>query len=510
MQKHNLKFIIVSVLALTTYANVNADAIISIDTISNFDKIRSSAFRNFNKIRDDAVRKYEDIRRKANIDFARKLTSKWVPTQLKFLKKPPIQPTPPPVIEDINTLPPPNPNPIIIDTIISLPNPLPQPQPIEPIIEIDEDKKDPELTVNLYGTSFRFRSPNMTGFKLHNLEKSALARNWQWLSDNHTNILIRDCLRERDEKALCDWAYLNLLQKVADELSGNNPNAAALLTGFLFTQSGYKMRFAIDSAKQLFICYNTPGIVYNSQFLTIEGERYIIFAAGRHVNRQFEICDLSFPGEKPLSLEIRQQMNLTYSPAELRKVTAHFHPEVQVEITPNKNLLDFYNSYPDGTITTDPYTKWAIYANTPASPEVNQDLYPKLRKLLSDKSELESVNILLHLAQSFPYGYDEEIWGHDRAFFMDESWYYPLSDCEDHAINFSRMVRDLIGLETALIYYPGHLAAAVSFSDNSTPGDYVTHEGRKYTICDPTIFYANVGRSMKGLSNEGVVIIPLK
>ena len=34
-------------------------------------------------------------------------------------------------------------------------------------------------------------------------------------------------------------------------------------------------------------------------------------------------------------------------------------------------------------------------------------------------------------------------------------------NCEDRAILFTRIVRDLLGLKCILIYYPGHLASAV-------------------------------------------------
>ena len=79
--------------------------------------------------------------------------------------------------------------------------------------------------------------------------------------------------------------------------------------------------------------------------------------------------------------------------------------------------------------------------------------------------KLEAVERLLNLLQTgLTYGYDSEVWGCDRAFFAEETLYYPFCDCEDRAILLSRLVRDLLGLETILVYYPGHLAMAVSSS----------------------------------------------
>lgn len=109
-----------------------------------------------------------------------------------------------------------------------------------------------------------------------------------------------------------------------------------------------------------------------------------------------------------------------------------------------------------------------------------------------------------------PYGLDDDIWGYDRAFFPDESWNYPKSDCEDHAIHFSRLVRDLLGLEVALVYYPGHLAAAVAFTDGSATGDYIESNGKRWIVCDPTYFYADVGRTMPGEDNSSATLIYLE
>lgn len=101
------------------------------------------------------------------------------------------------------------------------------------------------------------------------------------------------------------------------------------------------------------------------------------------------------------------------------------------------------------------------------------------------------------------------ICGGDRAFFAQETLYYPYSDCEDRAILFSRLVRDLVGLDVVLLYYPGHLATAVAFNENVT-GDYLVYNNRKYIVCDPTFINAGVGRTMPDMNNQQAQIIALK
>ena len=154
-------------------------------------------------------------------------------------------------------------------------------------------------------------------------------------------------------------------------------------------------------------------------------------------------------------------------------------------------------------------TKWRFYANVPASHNIRETVYPTLRQAIVGKSEHQAVNMLLNFVQTaFVYEYDEEVWGTDRSFFADESLYYPYCDCEDRSILFSRLVRDLMGLDVVLIYYPGHLATAVKFSSDVT-GDYITYQGDRYTVCDPTYINAPVGMTMPDMDNASAFVVVL-
>ena len=66
-------------------------------------------------------------------------------------------------------------------------------------------------------------------------------------------------------------------------------------------------------------------------------------------------------------------------------------------------------------------------------------------------------------------------------------------------------------MDVVLIYYPGqHLAAAVHFDNPATRGDYVTVDGKKYLICDPTFIGASLGMAMPDLKSTTVEVVTLK
>ena len=144
------------------------------------------------------------------------------------------------------------------------------------------------------------------------------------------------------------------------------------------------------------------------------------------------------------------------------------------------------------------------------SEEAAGTLYPSLRAAIDGKPQREAVGRLLDFVQTaFTYEYDDKVWGGDRAFFAEETLYYPYCDCEDRSILFSRLVRDLVGLDVVLVYYPNHLATAVRFTDD-VAGDHIMLRDEKYVVCDPTYIGAPVGATMPGMDNSTVKVIMLK
>ena len=110
--------------------------------------------------------------------------------------------------------------------------------------------------------------------------------------------------------------------------------------------------------------------------------------------------------------------------------------------------------------------------------------------------QAEAANILIDFVQTaFQYQTDDEQFGYEKPFFVDEVFYYPYCDCEDRSILYSYLVRTLMGLDVVLLDYPNHIATAVCFDENVS-GDYLMVEGKKYVVCDPTYIGASIGNAM--------------
>jgi hypothetical protein len=241
--------------------------------------------------------------------------------------------------------------------------------------------------------------------------------------------------------------------------------------------------------------------------MTADGKLFFLMDGCKAKN--MTVCDAAYPGEQMMSLGVPEQPELKKDLGERRTVISRF-VNIQAEMAMNKNLMDFYTDYPTSYDGKDMMTRWAYYANTPVSPEVKDKVYPQLKQQIGNAPKLMAANMLLNWVQmGLTYAYDEKVWGHDRAFFAEESLFYPFCDCEDRSILFSHLIRDLLDLDVVLVYYPGHLYTAVCFNEDVT-GDYIMVNGRKFTVADPTYYNANVGKTMSKMDNSKAKVILLK
>lgn len=391
---------------------------------------------------------------------------------------------------------------VVVPVVLTVP---PQPKPVNPIVENKVSMATSEF--DFYGTPMKVRWGNAEKFKLNGTSKKDISDAFLELTDKGYTNLVHDCLELRKEYKLCDWAYYKMLQNIAEKACGKGTNEAIFLQGVLLNQSGYQIRFALEDNSKLHIMSRMDGFPYDRGYLTADGKLFFLMDGCKAKN--LTVCDAAYPGEQMMSLGVAEQPNLKKDLSDKRTVISRF-VNVSADMQMNKNLMDFYTDYPTSYDGKDMMTRWAYYANTPVSPEVKDKVYPQLKQQIGNAPKLMAANMLLNWVQmGLTYAYDEKVWGHDRAFFAEESLFYPFCDCEDRSILFSHLIRDLLDLDVVLVYYPGHLYTAVCFNEDVT-GDYIMVNGRKFTVADPTYYNANVGKTMSKMDNSKAKVILLK
>lgn len=470
---------------------------------NNFDDFRKRHAQSYDAYTQKKNQEYENFRKKINSEYAAMVKKTWERfNAFKGINTPEdnVKPVPPVVWPDNDKDKKSKEIPVI--EVIPTPKPEPKPVPIAPVV--NPEPQVPEVHLSHFGTACTVHFDKSKHKRLDGISETSISKQWKNMSDRNYDGLVSDCLLLRDKFQLCDWGYLELLNDVANAISGEGTNDATLLMAYMYCQSGYKMRLGRDDRK-LYMLYASKHLIYRNVYYTINNENYYVY---KGQPERLNICEASYPKEKEMSLVIDKEPLLSSKATSSLTRRSKAYPGVSTTMTSNKNLMEFYNTYPTSMVGGNECSRWALYANKPMQSSIKKQIYPSLLNAISGKSELVAVNMLLNYVQTgFEYEYDDKVWGGDRAFFAEESLYYPYCDCEDRSILFTRIVRDLLHLPCILIYYPGHLAAAVCFSENVN-GDYVMLGNRKFIITDPTYINAPVGKTMPGMDNsKGKVIL---
>jgi hypothetical protein len=410
--------------------------------------------KEYEEFRNQAKKEYNDFRDQANAEYAEFMRKAW--EQYHVSPAIPIPPSPDPVkppVFDPKTEP--ENTPVPYKDIIPFLQPAPPPYPITPIPLPPEPVKEP-FSFLFYNTECKVGLESGWQIKLPDLSEESISRTWEILSDSYYNSVITDCLELRRQLNLCDWAYIQLVREMSEKYYETpDSNEAVLFQMYILTQSGYKVRIAkTDSRLVLLIpCMNQ---IYEYSYFYIDGIEYYLMNQSLK-DYTLDVFNHEFPNEQFISLQLEQPL-LNVSETSYKEFVSRRYPDIKVRVKTNRNLIDFFNSYPRTP-------EWNLYSEASISSTLKDSLYPVLHKAVAGHSEKDAANRLINFVQiAFNYQTDGEQFGYERPLFGDEIFYYPASDCEDRSILYSILVRELLGLDVVLLYYPRHLATAVCFN----------------------------------------------
>lgn len=467
-------------------------AMIAGQSVDSFNEFRQSMLNNYSSFKTETMNNYNSFRDSINHRYAKNIEKEWEERDINQSKTIPEFDRKPitPVIRENDAE----------DTIVSVeftptilpPTPIIVEQPM-PYIPIEKDKsiiESEKFSFSYYGTQMVVSKPIQFNFALKGLDNQSISNAWINLSKCVSEQMLNDCLNIRTKHQLCDWAYLNMLGCLSERCCGGKSNKSVLLQSYLFSQSGYKIRLARSSDK-LYLLFASKHTIYNLSYYEIEGEVYYPLDCDES---SLHICQASYPQEESLSLIINKEQLLGGD--SFKSITLSTDNKFHSTAIINKDLLNFYSSYPTSSYDDNVMTRWAMYANTPLSKRTSDSLYEQLKSKVENLTDVKAVQYLLTFVQlTFEYKTDDDVWGEDRAFFSEETLYYPYADCEDRSIVFTRLVRDLLGLRCALIYTPGHLFTAVNIP-NFSNGNAMIIDDERFVVCDPTYINSSVGMIM--------------
>lgn len=466
----------------------------------SFDEYRKQKAKDFDEYKTQKQNEFEEYRNRVNASIAEYIAKPWVRHTVMPAFSAPTFPKPPapdkynPDQGTSNDLVP-------SGTIIDNSEQRLKPEPFVPIT-IPKEECEASFTFNYYGTECGVPLNKSHIFRLRGIDEDSIKKAWNVLSSGTYLPVIYESLSWRDRMNLCDWGYVLFLEKMTQAFFPKDMcNEAKLMQIFILSQSGYMVRMA-RAGDALVLLLPSDSIMTGYAYLNIDGRRYYVLdkvAATKDVY----LTNFIVPNEQMLSLGTYGKQIMAEKLTSPKTFASKKYPELSFSLSVNENLIDFYNDYP---LSSD----WAMYSEASLSSCVKEQWYPMLRRHLEGRDPCKAAEMLLNFVQTaFQYESDVDQFGEERAFFADETLFYPFSDCEDRAILYSVLVRDLLGLDVVLLYYPNlHLATGVRFGQD-VAGDHVDIGGEKYTVCDPTYIGASIGCAIPRLKGTPVNIIKI-
>ena len=329
-----------------------------------------------------------------------------------------------------------------------------------------------------------------------NMRENAIADAYEAMCKADYKALVDDCRKVKKELNLNDWGIFLFVREASKTLC-TDENAAVVMQQFLLNELGYKSKMARRADRnQMLLFVAADCQVYGHPYFTKDGLNYYNLTSNESC--QFYMCQEDSPKAKS-----KLNMQVNHAPALNAGMVNSVHKNrsgsVAVSVDVPKSLMEFYGSMPQ--------CDYSVYVNAEVNPSVANKVLSTLAPLVNGKSEAEAANLLINFVQTgFQYATDQEQFGYEKPFFVEELFYYPYCDCEDRSVLYSYLVRNLLKLDVVLLDYPNHIATAVCFNENVS-GDFVTVGGKKYVVCDPTYIGASIGKAMPQFKNVAAKVL---
>lgn len=413
----------------------------------------------------------------------------------------PVSPTPAPVVKvpvpsapvtaPVVKVPPPvAPVPLPIVQIPVIQPVIPPPPPVQPKpVPLAADM----LEIMFYGNAVRFTfDPQWKNYRLSGGAKpEAMSSFWTMMSGSKYEPTIQAINSSRRDLKLDDWGGVTLWRSVVQTLQPERKSEQNLLLWYFLVKSGYDVRlgYAGDDV-HLFVAMKQP--VYSTKFTKVGDQTYYAVLAADYGDsiRSFYTYEASYP-DKLKPLDIKSASTAFTRTVTAKRVLAFEHKGkiIKLNVPYDRRLVEYLESFPQ--------SEFELYFDTDGSSLLRQGLLAELKKYTATMSEEEAVDFLLAFVQkSFAYKTDNEQFGREKYFFVEESLHFPYNDCEDRSVIFAWLVEELVGVKVIGLLYPGHMSTAVSLKHVKPEYATVQHKGRQYVIADPTYIGGSVGMAM--------------
>ena len=348
-----------------------------------------------------------------------------------------------------------------------------------------EGKKD--ITLNFYGASLGFDVPQgLKNAKFYPRDQKGISNFFDAAASSDHENLIAEIASVSKTLNLNDWGVYLLVFDISHKIFSNEDDVK-LLSWFIFNKLGYAVKVGL-AQKHVVLMHYSKNIIYATPNYSFDNNKFYVVSnyAKENVGELYSYKQ-NYPGaQKALDLSMRVLPNL---PSQMKTKTLTFEDlgkNYSVAFQYNQNLMDFMATYPQADYET--------FFNTPLDGRTYKDIASSLKKYVDGKKISDAMNFVLHFVQkSFAYERDDQQFGREKVMFAQETLYFNKSDCEDRAVLFSYLVKELFNVNVVGVKYKDHMATALYIPMD---GDKVINNKKELVVADPTYINASIGQSM--------------
>ncbi len=296
--------------------------------------------------------------------------------------------------------------------------------------------------------------------------------------------LVQSLQAHKKQYELSDWMYFLLIRKASEQLfPGRSDNYRTMAQWFLLTKSGYRVKLLCNN-QRAYIFVHTANMAFELPYIETKEGRFVNITG--HFDKSAQ--KLSRLSDAEMLYNVRGR-SFDFSVNELPKILSanpiektlsfrHDKQTYELTVKGDKTVISYLRNYPKLELNA--------WARVPLSDVAYNSFIPAFRQLIEGKSQQDAVRMILSFTRNaFVYETDQNAYQEDNLIFSPEmTLLSPYSDCEDRAILFAYMVKELLGLKTVLVEYPTHVSAAVNLP--TIIGKPVIFGGEAYTFCEPT------------------------
>ena len=389
------------------------------------------------------------------------------------------------------------------DPIVTLPvKPLPLPAPDKPAPVIEPELTFPTPKKNKMTLSFLDRKLNLpelsyAKLNIRSVNKDSIADSWLAMAKSEFSPVVDSLKQSGEELALDDWGQALLTHEYLIKNNRFSFNELQLYTWFYLVKQGYDARVSYNEGK-VYLMMQVKQTLFGQKYFNLkEGKYYFVDLAKKKpikVESVYTYNKQHASATAQLNIDLRVAPKHGKSDSKRALSTKINKKRVGVTTPYNSAYIEYLDRYPQLNMEN--------YFRAELPSETKQALLTQLVPYLEGLSETQALNLLLHFVQnSLSYQTDQQQFSYENYLFAGETLHYPYADCEDRAVFYAYLVKNLLGKDVVGLQYDGHIATAVAVQ-SKVAGDTFQINGKSYVVADPTFINAKIGQTMRGFENQ--------